>query len=426
MDTTESEYTESFRIKDIQTFQNHLTHRHSIQLVGMKRVGINNFLRFYLGQKQKDQQKENKNLFINVDLNDLIEREIFPFWRLTFKRIIDAAEKSTLSKEDKQSISRLFVDAIQSGDLFLTYDGIRSSLVTIVQSGLNPTIFLNRFDRLKDVVTSEFFDNLQGLHTATNHNLAYIFTSFRELDTLAPHVFSRRELAHFSHNIYLKPANPQDSKMILHAFASKYQLKLDPEITREMINLSGGHVQYLQLALINLHENSFKTEKALLISLKDDERILLQSEELWESLDRAEQDVLKKLTRKEKVTTEEKNAAHYLWDTGFITGDQTLFSPLFSNYVQEIIQKEEEETPTEFSKKEYLLFKLLKENTGSITDREKIIESVWPEYQEFGVSDWSLDRLVARVRSKLKKQKTSTEIITVRTRGYKLIENVLK
>jgi DNA-binding winged helix-turn-helix (wHTH) protein len=46
---------------------------------------------------------------------------------------------------------------------------------------------------------------------------------------------------------------------------------------------------------------------------------------------------------------------------------------------------------------------------------------VWPEVEELGVSDWAIDRLVARVRNKLKLQKSGFEIQTIKTRGYKLI-----
>ena len=72
------------------------------------------------------------------------------------------------------------------------------------------------------------------------------------------------------------------------------------------------------------------------------------------------------------------------------------------------------------TRKEHLLFSLLESQIGHICEREKIIEIAWPEYKEFGVSDWAIDRLVARVRVKLREQKSPYEIVTVRTRGYKL------
>ena len=68
-----------------------------------------------------------------------------------------------------------------------------------------------------------------------------------------------------------------------------------------------------------------------------------------------------------------------------------------------------------------MLFQLLLEKPNEITEREDIVEKVWPEYQEYGVSDWSIDRLVARLRNKLKQQKVGYEIQTIRTRGYKLL-----
>ena len=77
----------------------------------------------------------------------------------------------------------------------------------------------------------------------------------------------------------------------------------------------------------------------------------------------------------------------------------------------------------ELSKKENLLFNFLKSRIGVICEREEIIQAVWPEVEEFGVSDWAIDRLVARLRVKLKSQNAKFEIQTVKTRGYKMIES---
>ena len=74
------------------------------------------------------------------------------------------------------------------------------------------------------------------------------------------------------------------------------------------------------------------------------------------------------------------------------------------------------------SKKEHLLFTFLKSKGGVICEREEIIHAVWPEVEEFGISDWAIDRLVARLRVKLKAQKSPFEIQTIKTRGYKMVE----
>ncbi|HSD98351.1 MAG TPA: helix-turn-helix domain-containing protein [Patescibacteria group bacterium] len=429
---TEMQYPLNFREKDAKVLGTFLMHRQSVQLVGMKRVGISNFLRFFLYHKDIRRQylpQDGKNLFIPVDLNNLIEREIFPFWRLTFKRIVDAVEHSVVDAKIKQKINDLFVSSIQSGDVFLTFDGVRTALVELVNAQIYPTIFLLRFDRLKTAASLDFLNNLQSLQDAANQKLSYVFTSYRELDVLVPDVFSKQTVAAFVGTMYMKPSHDKDTDIMFDTIAEKYDLSVPLSLRQLLIDLSGGHAQYLQLSLVVLHEMSQRkkvvNEDDVVVAIESDERVALQSEELWESLTRSEQDIAKKIHEGKRISEEEREVGKYLWNSGFVqekTTLLTLFSPLFDAYVENVGKKKAEKSETvEFSKKEHMLFELLKKFLNQIVDREKIVEIVWPEYKEYGVSDWSVDRLVARVRGKLKKM-GNMEIVTIRTRGYKLTE----
>jgi len=121
------------------------------------------------------------------------------------------------------------------------------------------------------------------------------------------------------------------------------------------------------------------------------------------------------------VSSGEKQEAPYLWNTGIIN-EHGIFSRLFQTFVLTHSERgHDEKGYIELSKKEHVLLELLKVKPNEITEREDIVEKVWPEYQEYGVSDWSIDRLVARLRSKLKQQEAPYEIQTIRTRGYKLL-----
>lgn len=417
----ETTYPLSFRKKDATIVGQHLEQQKSVELIGMKRVGINNFLRFFLfhkGIKEQYMPQDGKHFFILIDLNDLIERELFPFWRLAFKRIADAVDASSFNEIIKKKIAGLFLASIQSGDLFLTYDGVREALSLLAKENIYPTLFFTRFDRLIEAVTPEFFNNLQSLKDATSHKLTYVFTSFRDLDSLMPDVFHRKDLSLFSHVVYMQPSTQEDSKVILETMRKHYKLELSKDLVEKIVFLSGGHVQYLQLSSLILSEIKESTEPENLEKLLlSDERINLQSEELWESLTEDEKRVLLKVINEEKIESQEKEKAKYLWDTGILP----LFSPLFEVYLRKFQKKEPEQNSIEFSKKEHMLFKYLEEHVNDICEREDIVDIVWPEYKEYGVSDWSIDRLVARVRSKLKKQKSPYEIVTIRTRGYKLI-----
>lgn len=424
----EAAYPITFREKDTVSLGAHLKGRSSVVLIGMKRVGISNFLRFFLNHKEIVNTYINDgkaHLFIPVDLNDLVEKEVSPFWILVLKRISDAVAKSSLKKEIKKKTETFFLDSIQSQDLFLTIDSVRRTLVEVAENGFLPTIFFIRFDRMKDAATPEFFANLQGLKDATHHKLSYVFTSYRSLDALSPSVFTRASLSVFSKDLYIKPASAQDTKTILETYIKNYKLRLSALIEEALLNTVDGYVQYLQLSLIHLQDQKKlpKSKNELFESLCSDEEILLQSEELWESLETPEKNVLTKITRDEKVSEEEKEEARYLWDTGFAiekNGKIGLFSPLFEHYIKEAGEKSPNNM-VEFTRKENLLFNFLNSNVNGVCERDQIIEKVWPEVEALGVSDWAIDRLVSRVRNKLKNQKSNFEIQTVRTRGYKLV-----
>ncbi len=423
----EAEYPITFRQQEALELGENIKLRHWVVLIGMKRVGISNFLRFFINHKdvpRKYISGSTSYLFIPVDLNDLIELGISSFWTLTFKRIVDCLEG--LDNKIKNSIEKLFSNAIRSQDPFMTIEGVRKSLVTMVEAGIMPTIFLIRFDRIKDFLTAEFFANLQGLKESTHNKLCFVFTSYRSLDVLSPNIFAKSSLSAFSRNVYIKPAKKEDIKIIFNMYVRHSGINVSSKIEKELFDAVDGYVQYLQLALVFLSEekNHPFGNNNIFDGLVKDERIVLASEELWDSLQDREKDVLIKLVNSENLTNVEKEKAKYLWDMGFIKEENNkvkFFSPIFEYYIKHD-EKKNSNNIVEFTKKENLLFSFLKANNGAICDREKIVQNVWPEVESLGVSDWAIDRLVARARNKLKHQNSHYEIKTVKTRGYKLVE----
>jgi hypothetical protein len=426
MDTSfeEINYPLKFRENDSKTLGNHLKLRHCVELVGMKRVGISNFLRFFLNKKDVVQvyiDKKEYHFFVTVDLNDLIEIEILPFWILTFKRLVDRISFLPVDEAVKKEVTTLFAGAIKSQDIFLTVDALRKSLVLICKNNVYPTLFLLRFDRIGQVVNKQFYANLVGLREATAERLSYVFTSFRTLDRIAPEVFERKLMSEFSHEMYLQPAKKEDFETIFEGLASKYRLE-DGKTAEEIIKLCGGHVQYLQLASIILSQRKEKTEAAKIAEvLESDERIRYLGEEIWESLRDGEQEVLTEVIGSKQYDREK---AKYLWVTGILDEKNKVFSRLFADSLGKhgAGNSRNGDEKVEFTKKEYLLYNYLLEHVGEVCEREKIIESVWSEIEDLGVSDWTIDRLVARLRMKLKKQGSKYQVVTVKTRGYKLTE----
>ena len=77
-------------------------------------------------------------------------------------------------------------------------------------------------------------------------------------------------------------------------------------------------------------------------------------------------------------------------------------------------------TPLELAPKEMALLTLLYEKGGAVCEKDEIARAVWPEY-EGAVSDYNIETLVSRLRSKLNAAGGSGDaIITLKKRGYRL------
>jgi hypothetical protein len=402
----EAQYPLSFRKNDTKALAEALKRHQSIELIGMKRVGISNFLRFFLYSDQVNKKyfsstKESIYLFIPVDYNNLIERERYPFWLLTFKRILDAVEHSELPDNLKHHVEKIFDTSIQYKEAFFIVDGMRKALVELTKNNVVPVLFMIRFDRLLDSVTPEMFANLQGFYDACREKLVYVFTSYQQLHYLKPEIFDKHSMAVFSKPMYVQPAENADMDIIFTTFEDKYKLKIDSKVKRTLISMSGGHVNYLQLSLIILNERISAGEKIedILDLIEHDERIELQSEELFSYLDKDNQDLLLQIANQENIQKSDSDQSEYVWRTGMIVNGRQparVFSPLFEKYLKGLFEdhpKNSEETY--LTSKEHKLFSLLKEHLDEICERELILETVWAEYEAIGVSDWAVDRLVA-------------------------------
>lgn len=424
----EQQYPVSFRQEDAKQLGMSLASRNSVELIGMKRVGISNFLRFFLYHDDIVRtyiHPTDRHLFIPVDLNDLIEIELVPFWTLTLKRIVDLVNRNDDLEQFRELVNSHFMRSIQLQDQFYIVDAIREILTEIASKGFYPTLFFLRFDRLNKTAKPELLSNLKGLVEATAHRLCYVFTTYRELHDLIPDVFSKTAISTFYQQQYLKPGNIEDSRIISDTIKQKYHITLPEEVEKEVLKASGGHVQYIHLSLIVLKELLDKNgslPEHWFDHLAQEERLTLQSEELFSTLNEVEKEtIIKSGDKCTSYSVEEMDQARYLWNAGYINQKHCIFSTIFHHYmVRKDVYNKKAKQSENFTKKEQLLFDILKQHENEICEREEIVRTVWPECNELGVSDWAVDRLVARLRNKLKKAESVYTIQTIKTRGFML------
>jgi pSer/pThr/pTyr-binding forkhead associated (FHA) protein len=74
----------------------------------------------------------------------------------------------------------------------------------------------------------------------------------------------------------------------------------------------------------------------------------------------------------------------------------------------------------ELAPKEFALLAMLYEKAGEVCEKDDISRSVWPEYSGL-VSDYNIEALVSRLRSKLEHGGAGADaIVTVKKRGYRM------
>jgi len=70
---------------------------------------------------------------------------------------------------------------------------------------------------------------------------------------------------------------------------------------------------------------------------------------------------------------------------------------------------------------QYRLLELLYDRAGRVCGRDEIVEAVWPEVSEEGVSDQAIDALVRRLRERMDEVDPGHQhIVTVRGHGFRL------
>lgn len=72
---------------------------------------------------------------------------------------------------------------------------------------------------------------------------------------------------------------------------------------------------------------------------------------------------------------------------------------------------------------QYRLLELLYRNNGGVCTRDEVVQAVWPEAAEEGISEQAIDALVRRLRDRLAELSPDHQyIVTVRGHGFRLVQ----
>lgn len=363
----ESKLGADFAKEKLTDFKKLINGGQSFTVVSMPGVGVSYFLKYLACQDFAR--------FIHVDLYNLPTLSQHEFYRM-FHR--DLEGKPTSSTDEQ---------------VFLE---IKAILKKLAEKNGKVVIIFSRFDQLKRDLDENFLSNLQSLTTVTPGKIMLIFTAIKPLYEMVPEAVGGGNLTFYSKILYFTPYSLKDAKAL---FLLDHTLKAHPDLD-EIIKLSGGHNQ-----LLNIFINSHKKTNLLL-----DKFVKLQLRDLYNYLDYFQ----KKQVQKIALGKTALDIDEYLLGVGMVRGVKfELFSPVLTEYIKNNL-------PTKLPVKEARLFKLLRNNAGQVVSKDEIFSGVWGETDE--ATDWALDALVYRLRKHPFIQSHGYIIESHKKVGYSLVQ----
>lgn len=259
-------------------------------------------------------------------------------------------------------------------------------------------------------------------------NLQIIF--FFNTDVTHPEIAKHIKTNIFANIVYFPLYESHDVRaFIKEELLKKWSMKLSERQVDNIVEQCGGYFWLVKQAVRGLRDNP-RLEVENLSTL---EGVKLALEQFYAVLLESERNVLESLILGRKSERDlEKHSFEYLKGIGLIkNGEVTI--PLLVSYVRQYMPKMSVEVKdnlifinfvnvdSHFSKKEKKVFKALINSKGKAVSRDEIAKAIWPINTEDFYSDWAVDRLVARLRTKIIKLGIPKEVIrTIRNQGYTL------
>lgn len=362
---------------------------------------------------------------------------------------IEASGHNTLVEEILKSLGRCYI-SILDPRLFNEYnEDLVKHYLFLSLKGLNDWNYFRKIKSFDDFVYlptknkklvilfkntevaidkyPQIFRFLRGLSRMNRGSVVLIFTG--------NHHSLRRDTAKiedaeiFLGNILINsPYNFEKSEDVFssYSFVKKW---LNRELKVKVLNLCGGNPNIVQGMARYLNSCKRKPVDLSSESFVNRSEVCVRLNQIYQSLNKNEISVLRNTLFGKKMKDIDENL-ELMRKIGLINSEGKIFSPLFAGYLlRKFVKKKsviniENETlyingkiSNNFTKNEFVLFKLFLKNEGKILNRDTVFDEVWKKNYE-NYSDWSLDQLIRRLRLKLSRYNFADNLLTVKKRGF--------
>lgn len=214
----------------------------------------------------------------------------------------------------------------------------------------------------------------------------------------------------------LPPVDHDDMLQLLDDFEKRFSFTLKTKDVEKIYKLSGGHIGLIKSLYLLLKNNpNVNLEEESLVNLPS---IASRLEEVVKLFPK---DLLKDLYYY-------PNDSKYkdLFERYYFVKNGKIFSPLLFKYLEKSVLYSLKANTSigdfklDLSKSELDIFNILHSKLGKIVSRDDLANTQWKDDAEEKYSDWAIDQIIYRLRSKLKSNKVNYKIITKKGRGFVL------
>ncbi len=333
---------------------------------------------------------------------------ISPFFRYlattssSYSIYTDVHALSNRKKEDLFLAIYKELGGTESIPTYEAFDYCKEILKELLSTQKKVVLMINRFDYLeKSEYSNGIFTNLKALEDIGKGRVIFVVATSKPLYEIDEAAISDSNLAFFSKIVFFPPYYGEDLKKLL--LISPTALKPEPKDLRTALDLSGGHATLLQVLI--------KTD--FLNDPFSDPFIKLHLKVIYDACSTKQKNILYKLA----VGSRLKEIDPFLIKIGIIkeiNGSFYVFSPLFRTFLINYVK-------LKFSKKEKVLFTLLKKHLGRTVLKDQIFQELWKE--DFDKpTDWALNSLVYRLRKNPTVINNKYIIENEKDIGYKLLK----
>lgn len=363
-----------------------------------------------------------------ISNSSLLKKTLGPHYRKYLLGFFPLGEESLFS-----DLNKTIIDISKKRKIDIKVDekeDISGLIKQIEKIGFDIGIFIYHTSSLLNNVDGHKALNQLELLLRKHKNLSILFFSEKDLTEKRHYKLFNNSSSLFTHVIKYPLYNEKDSLQFIEYNESMWRISFPTQIKKVLIEQCGGYLWLIRQAL-----RLIRDEKDIALEAVFSHELLTKKlEVIWDKLVDEEKEILRKIENN-NLTLDDRGSHQfsYLKSIRLIiekNGKLSIGIPLLRRIIDKekvangLILKDDglffndKDISYLLTKSELRIIQLLIQNKHKIVTKNEIAQKIWGDNWEEKYSDWAIDRLIYRLRDKLKKIGYDESLIkTYKSRG---------